>query len=101
LEQRFFLAIRNVYHDQIAELILNEGFDINSKGLEERTFPLVRILARNSEVARIVFQAPNINFYETDNASSTFLSYAADERYRPEIKEIAVSASRQAKILAT
>jgi hypothetical protein len=82
-------------------LILDEDFDINSKGLEERTSPMVAIMTGNSEVARIVFQALNINFYETDNAGIIVLGYAADERCRPEIKEIAMSASRQAEILAT
>jgi hypothetical protein len=82
-------------------LILDEGFDINSKGLEEHTFPMVEIMTGNSKVARIVFQAPNINFYETDNASIIVLGYAANERCRPEIKEIAESAFMQAEILAT
>jgi hypothetical protein len=43
---------------------------------------MVEIMAGNLEVARIVFQASNINFYETDNAGIIVLCYAADERYR-------------------
>jgi hypothetical protein len=55
LEQRIFLAITNGCHDQIAELILDEDFDVNSKGLGERIFLMVVIMTGNLEVARIIF----------------------------------------------
>jgi hypothetical protein len=61
---------------------------------------MVAIIIGKPDVAGIVFQVPNINFYEKNKASITVLGYAEDLRYDPTIKEIVMSAFWQAELFA-
>jgi hypothetical protein len=44
---------------------------------------MIAIMTGNPEVARIVFQAPGINFYETDNGNHSVLDYLQMEDVIP------------------
>jgi hypothetical protein len=51
LGQRLFLAITKGYIEKIAEIMQDPNLDINYKGLERRTFPMIAIMTGNLEIA--------------------------------------------------